>query len=363
MYSHHFHAELGSFLKHRALLCDNDSFTSWLIKQRKSNPGVKVFDIATMEQQLQIYTPRDNLYRNLKRYLGYLEGTHGWLRQDTLPDGVNQALELLSAQFPNFAEAIGFYREQLALASLKSPTVLAASPLLLVGPPGVGKTSFCKALAETLGAYFSVISLSGITAGFVIGGMSSSWADGKPGRVVQTLAQSQRANPMILLDELDKTDNNNRYDPIGPLYQLLEHGTARVFTDEGLELPVDCSHILWIASANDRNAISEAILSRFTVIDIAPPTPEQHTAVVQSIYRNLCRDYPWGDQFHDNLDSEVVARLQQAGISPRQIQKALLAACGRAVLRQVRSDASYTILPADLALNRLTPAKKSIGFV
>ncbi len=150
-----------------------------------------------------------------------MDETNGYLPFATIPASIDIKLDKLQLNFPNFIAIINYYRQQIALSQLAINNAFYACPLLITGPLGAGKTSFCKALAHVMKAHFEVIGMSGVTAGFVLGGMSSSWSDGKPGKVVESLARGKISNPLILLDEIDKTGEGHRYDPLGSLHQLL----------------------------------------------------------------------------------------------------------------------------------------------
>ncbi|MGZ4996592.1 MAG: AAA family ATPase [Methylobacter sp.] len=294
---------------------------------------VEVFDILKMKAMLLEHGQKSNLYRNHQRFISYLGDTAGFLPLATLADDMSDKLEQLRVAFPNFSEAIDFYRQQFALTQLSDQGAFAADPLLLTGPPGIGKTAFCNALAKLVCTHFELVSLSGMTAGFVLGGMSSGWADGKPGRVVEALARGHRANPLVVVDEMDKSGGDKRYDPLGPLYQLLEKETSVAFIDEGLEVPANCSHIVWAGTANKPELIAEPILSRFTVIEVKRPTPQQMENVVRSIYQKIRHNHPWGKQFNEDLAPAVVSKMIECELEPRLIQRELIAACGNAVIR------------------------------
>jgi ATP-dependent Lon protease len=185
-----------------------------------------------------------------------------------------------------------------------------------------------------------VIAMAGLTAGFVIGGMSSGWADGKPGKVVQALARGKRANPLYVVDEIDKVGGDKRYDPLGALYGLLEKETAATFIDESLEIPTNCAHAVWIATANYPEKIAKPIMSRFAVIEVASPSCDQMVKVLQSIYAKVLGKHAWGSRFNSELTPAVVDKMVSSKMEPRLMQKALVSACGKAVLREIQNNKS-----------------------
>jgi ATP-dependent Lon protease len=353
MYSHHKDNKFRHFLRQKALFDDYeiDDFIDDDIDFTQLPEVVKIFDVKKMQAMLEEHDRKSNLYRNHQRYLKFLGDTAGFLPQALLADDVFAQLDQLRLAFPNFSEAVDFYQEQFALSRLADNCVFSANPLLMVGPPGVGKTAFCHALAKLVATHFELISLSGMTAGFVLGGMSSNWADGKPGRVVEALARGRHANPLIVIDEMDKAGGDKRYDPLGALYQLLEKETSAAFVDEGLEVAVDCSKIVWVGTCNNINLIAAPILSRFTVIDIQRPTPKQMASVLHSVYQKVRRNHVWGSQFSESLPPAVVSKIIDSNLEPRLIQRELISACGKAVLRTLAAKSAtkdkYELQPED----------------
>jgi ATP-dependent Lon protease len=220
-------------------------------------------------------------------------------------------------------------------------------------------------LADIIQTHFALISFSSMSAGFVLAGMSSNWAEGKPGKVVEALAKGHYANPLMVLDEIDKASGDSRYDPLGSLYQLLESETAAHFIDEGLEVPADCSHIVWVATANDLQRIPEPIVSRFVVIPIEPPNPEQMRAVLASIYRQVREKHRWGVRFTEQLSEELVAKITTSDMAPRLIQRELIRACGRASLRHKDAPDTIHLQAEDFCIQTLWIEKEQrpIGFV
>jgi len=364
VYTHEKNALLRHYLKRKTATVADQS-----IKQADQlTELVEVFDIQKMKEMLKEHGNRSNLYRNHQRFINFLGDTAGFLPLAALPVDIFVSLEKLRLDYPNFSEVVDYYRQQFSLAQLSDYSVFSATPLLLVGPPGVGKTAFCHALAKIIGTHFELISLSGMTAGFVIGGMSSGWSDGKPGKVVEALARSRPhiANPLIVLDECDKSGGDKRYDPMGPMYQLLEKETAVTFIDEALETPCNCAHIVWISTANSIDKIAEPILSRFTVINVERPSSEQMENVLRSIYSKIRGTYSWGSRFDENLSYGVVSKIIDSELEPRRIQMELIAACGKAALRnsdKKTSDMQHNILPKDFEPRDIGVHKVRMGFI
>ena len=120
-------------------------------------------------------------------------------------------------------------------------------------------------MAQLLGTGLGFVSMSSLTAGWVLSGASSQWKGARPGKVFETLVDGQYANPVMVVDEIDKARGEHAYDPMGALYSLLELDTAGSFTDEFAEVAIDASQVIWVATANDERAIPDPILNRMNV--------------------------------------------------------------------------------------------------
>lgn len=183
-------------------------------------------------------------------------------------------VEGLEARLPNFVKPLRIVRNALALASATGKPVR-IPPMLLIGPPGVGKTYFSQSLAQMLKAPHFTISFDQPSAGAQLRGSDKHWANTESGLLFNQICLGTHANPVILLDEIDKAMRYGRSDSIDPLTQLhsvLEPQSSSKLVDISTEIEFDASQVTYIATANTLHGLTVPILSRFEVIEIAPPT-------------------------------------------------------------------------------------------
>lgn len=253
---------------------------------------------------------------------------------------------------PNFTAVVDDLKKSIALAIAGNEAVQFL-PILLLGEPGLGKTWFAKRLAQTLGTGFEFVSMNSLTAGWVLTGASSQWSNARPGRVAQALVEGEYANPVMVLDEVDKAGGDQRYDPMGALYALLERDTAMHFKDEFIDVDMDASHILWVATANDESSIPDPILNRMNVYAIERPDADGSRRIALAVYREILDAHRW--PFPPEPSETVLERL--AAIPPRDMKKLLLDAFGTA--RLAGRDA---LVPEDVDAKKLCGRRVRMGF-
>ena len=308
-----------------------------------------VYDTAAVERALQDLPASANealraLYEKMLRL--------GGQRFAVKPSGLPQ-MQALFEELPNFGEVLEHIRRQLALC-VDSEDDVELTPILLLGNPGIGKTHFARRVSQLLGTGYGFVPMSSLTAGWVLSGASSQWKNAKPGKVFETFLNGEYANPVMVVDEIDKASADGQYDPLGALYELLEVQTATRFTDEFAEIPIDASGAVWFATANDAASIPEPLLNRMHVYEIAAPDAEGSARIARSLYREIRESHDWGKRFPESPSGSVVEKL--ALLTPREMRRAVPSAFGNA-----KVSGRCELCPEDVDLQRGN-RKSRIGF-
>ncbi len=308
-----------------------------------------VFQTQDVERKLAKLPGRE--HENLRTtYERMLE--RGPERFQVKPSGVPNMNPLYEA-LPNFTDVLDDVRRHVAL-SQDCPDGLEVTPILLLGPPGIGKTHFARKLADLLGTGMSLVPMSSMTAGWLLSGSSSQWKGAKPGKVFEALVDGEYANPVMVIDEIDKASADAQYDPLGALYSLLEHDTAQSFMDEFAEVAIDASQVIWITTANDARGIPEPILNRMNVFEVESPSPEAARQIGGNLYKSIRAEHGWGQRFQPAPTDDVLDVL--AELPPREMRRALMTAFGNA-----RLDAREALKVDDLP--RSGASKTRMGFI
>ena len=239
------------------------------------------------------------------------------------PRDVAGRLAALAEAAPGFAAPLAELRRGLALAAHAGRPSPRLRPLLLVGPPGVGKTWFARRVAQALDLPFASLNLGGATDNRCLQGTARGWSAATPAWPIAEMARLGAPNPLFFLDEIEKAggqrENNGRAHDT--LLAMIEPESAGAWFDECLRTAADLRHALWIMAANETRDIPAPLLSRLSVHHIAPPPASAFAAVAAGLLAGIAEDMGCRAEDLPPLAPETEAALRRSFAKHRNLRR------------------------------------------
>lgn len=255
-----------------------------------------------------------------------------WNKETVENPDIQNAQEILDRDHYELKKVKERILEFLAVRNLTQAK--GASPIVcLVGPPGTGKTSIAHSIAEALNKKYVRISLGGVDDESEIRGHRKTYVGAMPGRIAKALKQADSNNPLILFDEIDKMGRGLHGDPASALLEVMDSEQNVAFRDNYLEVPIDLSKVLFLATANDMSTIPEPLIDRMEIIEVEGYTENEKFHIAKNHLIKKAYDKNGIKKSQLSITDEAINSIvkyytREAGV--RQLEREIAGVCRKA---------------------------------
>ena len=224
--------------------------------------------------------------------------------------------------------------------------------LCLAGPPGIGKTSLVKSIAESMGRKFVRVSLGGVRDEAEIRGHRRTYVGSMPGKIMKAMKEAGTNNPVILLDEIDKMSNDFKGDPASAMLEVLDPEQNRNFEDHYIDMPFDLSKVFFVATANDLRNVSAPLRDRMDILQLSSYTEFEKLHIAQNFLLKQAQKENGLANIDIKIPDKVMFKLideytREAGV--RNLKREIINICRKLAREVVEKDAKkFNLKPTDL---------------